>query len=112
MIIKEENTWYGDLYICGDINNIRNIVRKHCFEGNCLTITPIEYIYTGGSEQGVKIGAIQYPRFPKEEEKLLDKLIELGYDILEANYQFSFTIVTRDKTHYYSRKPEDLNADK
>ena len=32
--------------------------------GLCVTVTPTQYVYTGGTERGAIVGLINYPRFP------------------------------------------------
>jgi|SRR3989338_5311469 len=38
--------------------------------GLCVTVTPTNFIYTNGREDGVVIGLINYPRFPKTKEEI------------------------------------------
>lgn len=53
---------------------LQNFVER----GLCVSMTPTEFIYTGGSEPGFAIGLIQYPRFPKPVSELEDTALELA----------------------------------
>jgi hypothetical protein len=81
------------------------VCRQHCFEkGLCITVEPVKYIFTGGSEDGVRIGFINYTPYPKERIDILLRAEKLGYDIAERNGQWSFTIIDDHLSRYYSRK--------
>ena len=49
------------------LDDVRAICDAYISEINdCITITPTEYRYVNGWENGVVIGLIQYPRFPRK----------------------------------------------
>ena len=101
---KDIETFYVWLYVAGNYNTVEMACREAAFpSGMCVTIEDVKYIFGGGSEDGCRIGIIQYPPFPEEKEVLIDKLVNLGKDIIEKNFQFSFTIVTPTTTTFYSR---------
>jgi hypothetical protein len=61
------NTNQITIFVAGDIAAARAVVRRFCYEHSaCFTITPTEFVYTGGEEVGVAIGLVNYPRFPGE----------------------------------------------
>jgi hypothetical protein len=62
---SEAASYEVKIYIAGDITMIKHFCQHHCAEGACVTVTPTEYVYTGGREAGAIIGLINYPRFPK-----------------------------------------------
>lgn len=46
--------------------------------GECVTMKPVKFIYKNGKEDGVEVGFIQYPRFPKDISVIRSRAIELG----------------------------------
>ena len=107
-ISDELPSWWAWIYIGGD----RKITEKVCREitfpsGLCVTVEKINYIFGGGTELGVRVGLIQYPPFPESEADLMEKAIELGKRIAEANYQWSYSIVTSNQVRTYSRRVKE-----
>jgi hypothetical protein len=101
----ELKTWTATVYVGGDLAVTELVCRRLCFpKGMCVTLKPTTYIFAGGIEQGVEVGLIQYPPFPEAEEALLDKAIWVGREVAEANFQWSYSVVTLDKTHFFSRR--------
>jgi hypothetical protein len=82
-----------------DIKLAKHICQKYCDDmGLCVTVTPTEYIYTNGNENGCIVGFINYPRFPQTEYQLITHAKNIGY-ILKSKYnQSKISIVTPDKT--------------
>lgn len=76
--------------------------------GWCVTITPTEFIYTPtyvtgqedsvSGENGLIIGAINYPRYPTSELTLKEKLLSLAKLLLEELSQERVTVVFTDET--------------
>jgi len=80
-------------------NKAKNICRGYCDEvGLCVTIEPTYFIYTDGQEDGVKVGLINYPRFPKEVEDIKEDAIKLARTLKEAFGQKRVSIVFTDET--------------
>lgn len=104
---KTSPTYWVKIFIAGPLDEIEQACRKFCLKGLCVTVTPTNYIYTFGEESGVEIGIINYPRFPKEPEEILDTAQDLGFALMEDCCQGSFTIMTPDKTTFYSRRKEE-----
>ena len=95
------------IFIAGDYHDAKRICRKFCNDvGFCVTVTPTEYIYTGGAESGVIIGCINYPRFPVGHDDLLEKASKLAELLCDDLYQQSYTIKGRDLSRWISRRPE------
>jgi len=63
-----------------------------------LTITNTKFIYVNGSEDGVIIGLINYPRFPSTPEQIQEKAIELASILKEKLKQERVSVVFPDKT--------------
>jgi len=102
---KAINSFWIYLYVGGNYEISERICREACFpSGLCITIEKVKYLFGGGSEDGVRVGFMDYPPFPeKSVSDLIDKAVDLGKKLVDANYQFSFSIVTPDTTIFYSR---------
>lgn len=66
--------------------------------GGCVTVTPTTFVYVRGSEPGVAVGFINYPRFPSSEAAVVAKAIELGRLLKKRLQQKRVSIVTPTKT--------------
>jgi hypothetical protein len=101
----ECKSFFVSIYIAGDLEIARQICRKWCMEnGDCVTVEPIEYIYTGGSENGVRINWINYPRFPRTDQEMLERANKLADFLMVDLCQHSYSIMTPDKTYWNTRK--------
>lgn len=61
--------------------------------GLCVTVTPTTFVYTGGEEPGVRVGLVNYPRFPAEPGDLEARTLELAGLLKEALDQLRVTAV-------------------
>lgn len=99
-----------DIFIAGDIEQAKQACREYCFDvGLCVTVEPISYIYTGGEEAGVRVGLINYPRFPADDASIHKKAAALGHLLMERLCQHSFSVVGPEQTEWYSRRPSALS---
>ena len=97
------------IFIAGNYDRAVSSARQYCDKvGLCVTVTKTNYVYTDGSEEGVIIGLINYPRFPKKEFDLLDHATAIGNKLLKDLGQKSFSIQTPHDTIWYSYRPEDM----
>ena len=95
------------IWITGDVNKIRDVCRRWCtMKGACVTVTPTEYIYTGGAETGAVVGFINYPRFPTNETTLVNKAHELALLLIRRCNQLSCTVEGPTTTVFFSRREE------
>lgn len=95
-----------DIFIAGDHAQAKQICRAYCFEvGLCVTIEPVDYIYTGGEEAGVRVGLINYPRFPSTAEALSQRATDLANLLMEGLHQHSYSIAGPSETVWFSRRP-------
>jgi len=67
--------------------------------GLCVTLEPTWFVYTGGSEPGVKVGLINYPRFPSSRGEILGHAMEVARILMRKLWQTSCSIVTSNKTY-------------
>lgn len=97
-----------EIFIAGDYAKAKDIAQAYCDEvGFCVTVTPTCYVYRGGREDGVIIGIINYPRFPKYSHELLVVAEALAKKLLVELEQQSFSIQTPNQTYWFSERPED-----
>lgn len=108
-MITSAPTIQYDIFIAGDLAKAKQICREHVFEvGLCVTVAPVDYIYTGGEESGVRVGLINYPRFPVDALELESKAFQLAQKLMFGLCQHSFSIVGRDKTEWFSRRANEV----
>ena len=89
------------IWIGGDLSIIRNTLAKYCgAKGFCVSVTPTEFIYSGGVESGASIGIINYARFPAEHD-LEDSAIDLAYFLLRSTHQRSCSVIVASGTTYF-----------
>lgn len=84
------------------VHNIEEVYeecQKICNFGNCVTVTPTRFIYKDGWEDGVIIGLINYPRFPKEKQRLIYDSWEISNRLQEKFNQIRVSITTPEKTY-------------
>lgn len=98
-------TYTAQIYIGGDLDTARRECRAYCHEvGECVTVEPVDFVFTGGMETGVRVGFINYPRFPREPADILARVIHLADRLLLALCQHSYSVVATDQTVFYSRR--------
>jgi len=103
-------SWWAWIYVGGDRGVAERVCREMVFpSGMCVTVEETLYIFAGGTENGVRIGLIQYPRYPDNELNLLEKAISVGKKVAEENYQWSFSVVTPNEIRTYSRRRQAHN---
>jgi len=71
---------------------------EFCETGLCVSVEPIDYIYTGGREKGGRITLINYPRFPATESHLVLTAAKLGVILMTQFNQHRISIVAPAKT--------------
>lgn len=97
-----------EIFIAGDISQAKQVCREFCMtQGACVTVEPVDYIYTGGEEAGVRIGFINYPRFPSDGGAILEKAARLADLLMNRLCQHSYSIVGPEFTTWYSRREAD-----
>lgn len=58
----------------------------------CVTVTATEYAYPGGGENGVIIGLINYPRFPRGWTEFYDLAMRVAKELRELCGQIRVTV--------------------
>ena len=96
-----------DIFMAGDLAQAKQVCRQYCFDvGLCVTVEPVSYIYTGGEEAGIRVGLINYPRFPTTEEVLHERATTLAQTLMNHLCQHSYSIVGPRETEWFSRRPD------
>jgi len=93
-----DNTYYANIYMVGDIDHCKQFLSKYVKKGACVTVTPTEYIYTGGRETGFIVGLINYPKFPRSDEGIINETLSIANELIAELGQDSATIVTPEET--------------
>ena len=108
MKAKTVETYQEWIYIAGDIEQAKQVCREYCMEvGLCVTVEPMTYVYTGGEEAGMRVGLMNYPRFESDYVVVGDHAFNLAQKLRERLCQWSFSLVDREKTTWYSARPEN-----
>jgi len=105
MDTRQIDSYWCKIYIAGDYQQIISLCRQFCFDFPfCVTVSKTAYVYQGGLEDGVEIGLINYARFPRTPNELIEIAIKLANKILEQQAQWSYTILTPNKSTWFSRR--------
>jgi len=82
-----------------DLEEVKSICQEYCdTNGFCVTVSPIEFIYTDGFEPGAVVGIINYPRFPRVPRELDSAAIILAKMLLEKLGQERISVVMPTNT--------------
>lgn len=101
-------TYTVRLYVAGDLAMAKHLLRKECMaDGLCVTVGPTTFVYTGGSEDGVEVGFVNYPRFPKEPEEILARARKVAKLLMEELCQWTALLVASDVTVWINRRPKE-----
>lgn len=74
-------------------------LQEYCnINGFCFSFKHIDYIYKGGSEPGIEIGIINYPRFPAENFKLKAIALAVADTLRELLHQKRASVVMPNET--------------
>jgi hypothetical protein len=100
-----------NIHMAGDINAAALIIQRYAAEiGLCVTLMPQSFIYTGGREEGFRVGFINYPRFPKEPGEIVARAHDLARNLRVQLGQQSYSIVTPVETTWVSTRPDDTTS--
>ena len=71
------------IYIAGPVAEIERALARHAAHvGMCVTVEPLRFVFSGGREDGARIGLINYPRFPASPEELEMKAMSLAWMLI------------------------------
>ena len=91
-------TYWAEVLIAGDLAKLEDSARAWCMRGACVSVTPTNFIYTGGAQSGACVRLISYPRYPKSPEDIWLLALDLGKFLMDKLYQRSCTVQATDKT--------------
>jgi hypothetical protein len=79
--------------------DVQSVLRDYCdIVGLCVTLSETQYIFTHGSERGIVVGLINYPRFPSTPEAIRGHAMELAARLKVALGQRRVSVVFPDET--------------
>lgn len=94
-------TYWVRIYLSGPIDVAKQLLRAECLrEGLCVTLGPVDYIYTGGEEAGYVVGLVNYPRFPVTPQALWLRACDLAERLREGTHQHSVLIQSAERTEW------------
>lgn len=107
--MKTEPTRSFTIYIAGDVTDAKRKLRELAYQhGLCVTVTPADFIYTGGEETGVAIGLVNYPRFPSTFDDLQTRAISIAQQLIVALCQKTALVVGPAETHWIVIDPPGM----
>lgn len=92
--------FHATIYIAGSMQTIEETCREFCLKGLCVSIMPATFVFTGGAESGAAITLINYARFPKEPEAIVQDALELTHALLFSCCQRSASVVTPTDSYF------------
>jgi ferredoxin len=108
MTTKTEPAFSVAIYIAGDLQPARESLRRQCIEeGLCVTLAPTTFVYTYGAEDGVAVGLVNYPRFPKTPDEIVARACKVAELLMTDLHQSSVLVVTPEKSIWLTRRAED-----
>lgn len=104
----EVPTYTALIYVGGSVSEAMRTSRDYCtLVGLCVTVEPVSFLYTHGSTDGVRVGLINYGRFPSEPDAIFAHAETLANHLIEDLGQESASIVATDRTVWLSRREQD-----
>ena len=101
MKIKKSKTFQSAIYISCSEDLAKQVCAKFCLENpSCVTIEPLYFVFYGGSQSGVRVKFINYPRFESTPEQIKIKAESLAKVLLSESHQLSCSVVHSDETVY------------
>lgn len=97
-----------EIFIGGDLTIAKAACQKFCDEkGECVTVEATDYIYTGGNTKGVRVGLINYGRFPRNRRQVFDRAVSLSKWLLICLDQESCTVMSSDRNHWMTTREKN-----
>jgi hypothetical protein len=111
-LIKHARSFPVSIYIAGSYSKAIKLVQEYCDEvGYCVTVESTYYVYKGGSEHGIRVGLINYPRFPSDPSTITKKAFEIAEKLRVGLNQESYSVETPLETIWYSYRTGDVSED-
>lgn len=107
-IWKWTDAYKVEIFIGGNYLDALYICQEYCDKvGLCVTVDPTDFVYSGGSCVGVRIGLINYARFPSKRDIIWDKAEALAELLKEELDQGSYTVQDPIRSMFVSTRDED-----
>lgn len=101
-------TYTAEIYVAGSYAEALRVCRLVCDAiGLCVTVEPVSYVFTDGETDGVRVGLINYGRFPSSPDAILERGERLARLLIDSLGQQSASIVATDRTVWLINRPED-----
>lgn len=111
MIEKKAPAWVITIWIAGDAAEAERLCREFCDDvGFCVSVTPTTFTYRGGTEQGVAVGLINYPRFPLGPMDLANIADSLAEHLVAGLGQRSCTVQDPFEAVYRTFEPGEAKT--
>lgn len=86
---------------------VYKVIRDWCTEKKqAVTVTPTKFIYVDGEEPVTIVGFINYPRFPREKQEILNRALELGEILRKKFNQYRVSVTTPDISYLLEDEPK------
>lgn len=87
------------VYVAGDYADAKRLLRGECnAEGLCVTLTATCFVYTHGAEDGVAVGFVNYPRFPKPPGEIWGRAVRVAIALRDGLGQRTALVVGASRT--------------
>lgn len=106
--VEEVDTFWADIYVglkdtrSGEIyshEKAKQLCQAFCDGiGLCVSVMSCEFIYSGGREPGLRIGLINYTRFPDTPDSITSKAVSLAKRMAMALNQYRVTVETPERS--------------
>lgn len=101
--------YQATIFIAGDLAKAEVACQAFCdAEGECVTVEPAKYVYTGGAEAGVRIGFINYARFPRSPDAIFNRAAQWAQRLIVILGQDSATVLSPDKSLFISCRTAEV----
>jgi hypothetical protein len=106
--MKVAHAYKVEIFIGGDLDQALATCEDYCTRiGLCVTVEPVTFTYRGGNCKGVRVGLINYARFPSTQAEIWAKAVTLADILKEDLKQGSYTVQDHAASMFISTRDED-----
>jgi hypothetical protein len=107
--IETASAYKAEVFIGGNLNDAIMLCRSFADDVTpvCVTVEPVTYCYVGGSCEGVRVGLINYARFPKTQREIWETALALAHWLKQGMCQGSFTVQDHEQSYFFTTRKED-----
>ena len=107
-ITKFTSAYKVEIFMGGDYEQALDACALFCDKvGLCVTVEKTCYVFKGGRENGVRVGLINYARFPKDHYRIWETAADLAAFLKDYLVQGSYTIQDSEDSLFISTRDED-----